>query len=194
MDGIGIFSLDGVRLRLGPKDRIICTPWGISTLGRYYLQLDGSAMGNPASPALAALVMEEAVRECLGRLSFVVPFIEIYVDDTFLAIPKDKSDELLSVFNGFHPRLQFTIEQENNGVVNFLDVRVIRQDNGSMKTQWYSKPTSSNHREENWLKRNISEMIQIKLNDTVNNRTDTQNLSSIYANILHSYKLNVNLP
>ncbi|CAG5073408.1 Protein of unknown function [Cotesia congregata] len=35
--------------------------------------------------------------------------------------------------------------------------------------------------ENNWHKRSVSEMVWIKLNDTVNKRTDTQNLSTIYV-------------
>lgn len=38
--------------------------------------------------------------------------------------------------------------------------------------------------EDNWLKRNISEMIFIKTNNTVNLRTDTNHLSVLYSDIL----------
>ncbi|CAG5102977.1 Protein of unknown function [Cotesia congregata] len=38
------------------------------------------------------------------------------------------------------------------------------------------------------LKKNISEMIQITLHDSVNYRTDTQNLSTAYNQILDIYK------
>ena len=43
--------------------------------------------------------------------------------------------------------------------------------------------------EPNWVKRNISEMVHIRLNDTVNHRTDTQGLSKVYNNILNKFKL-----
>lgn len=42
--------------------------------------------------------------------------------------------------------------------------------------------------EGNWLKRNISEMIFIKVNETVNKRTDTNGLSILYKDILKEYK------
>lgn len=40
--------------------------------------------------------------------------------------------------------------------------------------------------EDDWFKRNVSEMIHIKRNNTINLRTDTNNLSSIYNDILKS--------
>jgi len=44
--------------------------------------------------------------------------------------------------------------------------------------------------EQNWYKRNISEMIHIELdNNNINYKTDTQNLNSFYKSILTKYKL-----
>jgi len=46
-------------------------------------------------------------------------------------------------------------------------------------------------RENNWLKRNISEMIQIELNtNNINFKTDTQNLNPHYKNLLLKYTAN----
>ncbi|XP_015123900.1 uncharacterized protein LOC107045989 [Diachasma alloeum] len=42
--------------------------------------------------------------------------------------------------------------------------------------------------EQNWRKRNISEMIHISLNTTVNKREDTQHLSSMYNSLLRKFK------
>ncbi|XP_044753889.1 uncharacterized protein LOC123313203 [Coccinella septempunctata] len=42
--------------------------------------------------------------------------------------------------------------------------------------------------ETNYRKRTISEMIHIKANDTINKRTDTQNLSRIYNILINKYK------
>jgi len=41
----------------------------------------------------------------------------------------------------------------------------------------------------NWYKRNISEMIQIQMNDkNINYKTDVRNLNPIYKSILSNYK------
>ncbi|XP_044758349.1 uncharacterized protein LOC123316371 [Coccinella septempunctata] len=109
----------------------------------YYRQIDGMAMGNPASPSIANLVLTELIQECINQLSFWVPVIALYVDDLFLIVPANKCRELLTAFNQFHPRLQFTLEMEKDNSLPFLDVVVHRREDGSLITNWYRKPTSS---------------------------------------------------
>lgn len=87
--------------------------------------------------------MTELISECLKKLNFVLTFIKLYVDDTFLVIPTDSVDHLLDIFNAFHPRIQFTLERETDSKLSFLDVEVSRNSNGTLSTQWYMKPTSS---------------------------------------------------
>lgn len=47
------------------------------------------------------------------------------------------------MFNSFHPRLQFTVEKENNNSIAFLDLLLIRTEDNTIKTDWYHKPTFS---------------------------------------------------
>ena len=111
--------------------------------GKFYQQLDGSAMGNPASPVLANLIMNDLITRILNKLPFLLTFLKLYVDDTILACPKNKIDLLLNFFNGYHDKLKFTIEQENNNSIPFLDMLVIRNPDGTLNTNWYLKPTAS---------------------------------------------------
>lgn len=69
------------------------------------------------------------------KIGFVVAFIELYVDDTITAIPSDKADELLSVFNLYHPRIKFIMEKEKEGELAFLDIKVVRKENGILLTK-----------------------------------------------------------
>lgn len=108
-----------------------------------YLQKDGTAMGNPASPILANLVMNYVVTEVTQKLPFSLPFFYIFVDDSCLAAPADELDFLLTTFNSFHRSLQFTMEVETDGKLCFLDTEVHRETDGSISTNWYSKPSSS---------------------------------------------------
>lgn len=111
--------------------------------GITYLQLDGSAMGNPASPVLANLVVEYVFKKVINNLPFIVFFGFYYVDDSLFAIPKDKGPILLEKFNNFHSSIQFTIEYEKEGRLPFLDIELIRKEDGNIVTNWYVKPTSS---------------------------------------------------
>lgn len=110
---------------------------------KFYSQLDGSAMGNPSSPILAEFVMDYIIGESLKKINVPIPFIQYYVDDTILAVPYYKVDEIVNIFNSIHPKIQFTVEQETNNSIPFLDLLLIRCDGGKIISNWYSKPTSS---------------------------------------------------
>lgn len=125
----------------------------------FYKQIFGLGMGNCLSPICSDIVMQHLQNTCLDMLSFKPPFFKRYVDDIATSIPETKIDELLSVFNSFHPRLQFTIELENEGKLPFLDVLLIRKEN-SILTNWYHKPTFS----ERYLNFHSNHPLKQKLN------------------------------
>ncbi|XP_071579989.1 uncharacterized protein [Temnothorax nylanderi] len=110
--------------------------------GQYYEQVFGSPMGSPFSPKAADIVMEDLETHCLGALDFDLPFYCRYVDDSFAIIPMSRLNDILDVFNGYHPRLNFTYELENNDGLPFLDTIVIR-DGNRLTSNWYRKPTFS---------------------------------------------------
>lgn len=132
--------------------------------GQIYLQIEGSAMGNPASPTLANIVMNYLISKCVKKLSFVIPVLKLYVDDTFIAVPNDKIDEFLETFNAFHPRIQFTLEKEVDNSIAFLDVQLIRKNDGTILTNWHTKATASNR-----VLNYFSHHPQIHKNNTIKN-------------------------
>ncbi|XP_058449052.1 uncharacterized protein LOC131429013 [Malaya genurostris] len=101
-------------------------------------------MGSPLSPILADIVMENLLKTATRQLPFDIPVIRKYVDDLFMAIPKDKVQYTLDMFNSYNPHLQFTKEEESNNKLPFLDTIVTRQSDQTMSTMWYAKPISSN--------------------------------------------------
>lgn len=111
--------------------------------GNYFKQTFGMPMGDPLSPILANLVMNYVANSAINRLDFHPPFLFIYVDDTLTAIPTDKLNHSLQVFNSVNPKLQFTTEVESNNRIPFLDITVINN-NGTILCDLYKKPTSSN--------------------------------------------------
>lgn len=100
-------------------------------------------MGSILSPILAQYVMDQLLDECIPKLSFQIPFCKKFVDDLILAIPIGTEQEILEVFHTFHSRIRFTIEEEIEDSVPFLDTKLIRQNN-ILKTDWYIKPMASN--------------------------------------------------
>lgn len=67
-----------------------------------------------------------------------------YVDDTFTAVRKGKIDDVITKLNSFHPNIKFTHEFEEERSIAFLDVMITRQEDGTVQTGVYRKPTNSN--------------------------------------------------
>ena len=79
-------------------------------------------MGSPISSTLSDFVMHYLKTDIFKKIDFNVSIYFRYVDDTFLLIPEDKVHDILTIFNSYHERLQFTYEMENNNCLNFLNV------------------------------------------------------------------------
>ncbi|XP_055918356.1 uncharacterized protein LOC129950440 [Eupeodes corollae] len=107
-----------------------------------YKQIFGMPMGNPLSPTIADLVMDHLLDECLTGCNAKPNFIVKYVDDIFAVMDKYKVADLLLILNGFHSKLQFTVENENNSSISFLDVKIHRMDT-QLSFDWFQKPTAS---------------------------------------------------
>ncbi|XP_062710777.1 uncharacterized protein LOC134288874 [Aedes albopictus] len=110
---------------------------------KFYHQISGTAMGSPLSPILADIVMENLLTRALRTANILPQFIRKYVDDLFLVLHKDQVNAVLDVFNTMNPRIVFTSEVEVNCQLPFLDLLVIRLPDGTIKTDWYTKPIAS---------------------------------------------------
>lgn len=110
--------------------------------GTYYKQKHGTPMGSIVSPIIAQFVVDLVLKESLPKLSFEIPFLKKYMDDIITLVPKDKTNESIDIINQYNEKIQFTLEEENENSVSFLDMRIIRKDN-ILITDWHRKPTSS---------------------------------------------------
>ena len=72
-----------------------------------------------------------------------MPFYFRYVDDTLLCVTLDKLQTVIDTFNDCHPRIQFTHEMEKHNRISFLDLKIIKLDNGKIVSNWYRKSTYS---------------------------------------------------
>jgi len=106
---------------------------------KIYKQKFGTPMGSPLSPILADLVLQDLEMNAIENLSMEIPFYYRYVDDIALAVPRQKTQEVLAMFNSFHPRMQFIHDGKK---LDFLDVTIINNNN-KVEFNWYRKPTFS---------------------------------------------------
>lgn len=65
-----------------------------------------------------------------------------YVDDTYAVFDiEDQMNKFFHMINSIHPNLKFTKELANNDKLPFLDVLVIKNNDGTVSTSVYRKPT-----------------------------------------------------
>jgi hypothetical protein len=107
-----------------------------------YLQHEGLAMGAPTSPILSEFYLQFQENTTMYSLliDYNISGYFRYVDD-ILILYKENTINIddLSTFNKLTPNLNFTLEKETGGKINFLDITVHRE-NSSLSIEIYRKP------------------------------------------------------
>ncbi|CAH2098873.1 unnamed protein product [Euphydryas editha] len=111
---------------------------------KYYIQVDGVAMGSPVSPIVADIYMEDFEVRALKTAPISPRFYKRYVDDTFTILPTDSTCIFLEHLNSINNNIQFTMELEANNTLAFLDVLIIRNPDHSLSHSVYRKSTHTN--------------------------------------------------
>ena len=65
-----------------------------------------------------------------------------YVDDIIACVPKNSVDDILMTINSINDSIQFTKEKtEVNSTINYFDMSIIRQENGTLNLKFSEKNT-----------------------------------------------------
>ena len=105
--------------------------------GKYYEQLEGAAVGSPFSPIVANLYMETAI-----STSPHTPYLWKRFVDTFTIIKSSHKEEFLDHINSVDKHIQFTCEDpKEDGSMPFLDILIRPNEDCSLNTSVYRKPT-----------------------------------------------------
>ena len=91
-------------------------------------------IGNPISPILVDIVMQDLENEALSKLGFSVPFYFRYVDDILIFLPKQHIDHTKNIFNSYSDHLQFTIQKSFENKISFLDLLIIKNIDNTIST------------------------------------------------------------
>lgn len=108
----------------------------------FYRQIMGLPMGLSVSGTLAGWVLDDLTAETLLKANTRILYIKKYVDDYLIIIHKDDLHHLLNTFNTAHDSLKFTLEEETNNKLPFLDMNLTREGN-RITTNWYCKEVAS---------------------------------------------------
>ena len=95
--------------------------------GAFYEQVDGVAMGSPLGSPFADIFLSWYERNWfeLCPADFKPVLYRRYVDDCFLLFRSNNCiDAFLNFLNRQHPNIVFTVENEVNKSVSFLDVKI----------------------------------------------------------------------
>ena len=76
-------------------------------------------MGNPLSPILSDIVIEDLELQCINKLQSKPLFYFEYVDNIVLCIHKNDMEHTFNVFNPYDKNLQFTVERSQNSSIRF---------------------------------------------------------------------------
>jgi len=106
---------------------------------KLYVQHDGMSMGSNLGPTMAAFTMD-MVEKQITRWPLLY---KRYVDDVFAVFKtKPQAKRFLKILNSINSNIQFTIEEESNDSLCFLDTNVFRK-NGEYEIEWHLKDTNT---------------------------------------------------
>lgn len=108
----------------------------------FYHQIQGLAMGGSVSAVLANIVMEDLEINVHNTIPYFIYLYKRYHDDIFACVHHSDIDYVHTFFNDQCPAIQFTLEVENDGCLNFLDMSLLRSAH-FIHCKWYQKPVAS---------------------------------------------------
>nr|XP_022910425.1 uncharacterized protein LOC111421491 [Onthophagus taurus] len=113
-----------------------------------YKYNDALPMGSPLSGLLADFFIDKLETSFLqpdNEYNKYILFWKRYVDDILIiwdeSSPRSLT-ELLQHVNTLHEKIEFTMENEHNGEINYLDL-TLKRHNGEIKFDIYRKPTQT---------------------------------------------------
>ena len=109
---------------------------------KFYTQCGGISMGSPLASLLADTYMYKLETTGLKPIIDKASTYKRYVDDGFATIPKSENpEEILEYINSIDEHIKFTMEVEKDNTLPYLDVKLVRKNDGTLQRSVYRKHT-----------------------------------------------------
>ena len=112
---------------------------------KFYIQVDGVAMGSPLGPTLGNRFLSHLEENWLNKcpIKFKPSFFIRYVDDIFVRFELPESANSFGQYmSSKHQNINVSVEDKNVASFSFLEVQMFCK-NGKFVTSFYRKPTFS---------------------------------------------------
>ena len=118
---------------------VLTTTW-YTFNSQFYQQTDSVAMGGPASSTTAEIYMQAYERTAITTALHPPKVWERFVDDVYSILKRTHLEIFFHHINNLHQNIKFTMEEESNGELAFLDT-LLKRNNGEISVLVYRKPT-----------------------------------------------------
>jgi len=140
----GITDLDGIKIDTVVELLRLGTSYNYFTFNnQVYRQISGFQMGGSLSGPLCNIFMEQLERNVIDYNNNHILCFKRYIDDIYCIVAKDKVNDILKELNNVHNNIKFTVEEEIDNALPFLDVLVTHNKLKKFTTTVYRKPTHS---------------------------------------------------
>ncbi|GJQ87905.1 hypothetical protein Trydic_g1172 [Trypoxylus dichotomus] len=104
-------------------------------------------MGSPLSPIIANIFIQDFETRALDTAEYKPKLWLRCVDDTFIIWTRgeDKLQNFFSHLNSIHPKIEFAMEIENTNQLPFLDVLVMKKQDGTLGRSRSQRLADTNH-------------------------------------------------
>ena len=109
-------------------------------LSQFYQQSDGVAVGGPVSSTTVEIYMQFHEHTAISRVLHPPKVWERLVDDVYSKLKPTYLEKFFHHSNNLHQNINFTMEEESNGELAFLDT-LLKRNNGKISILIYRKPT-----------------------------------------------------
>ena len=108
---------------------VLTTTW-YTFNSQFYQQTDGVAMGGPASSTTAEIYMQAYERTAITTALHPPKVWERFVDDVYSILKRTHLENFFHHINNLHQNIKFTMEEESNRELAFLDT-LLKRNNGN---------------------------------------------------------------